>query len=86
MGVLLTESLQRINAIKNVLAMLANLASGVVFIFVAHISWLAVVLIAAGSAVGGVIGARVGRKLPPVALRGLIVVIGIAALAKLLLT
>ncbi|HEY3753172.1 MAG TPA: sulfite exporter TauE/SafE family protein [Pseudonocardiaceae bacterium] len=86
MGVVLTESLQRINAIKNVLAMLANLASGVVFIFVAHISWLAVVLIAAGSAVGGVIGARVGRKLPPVALRGLIVVIGIAALAKLLLT
>lgn len=86
MGVLLTESLQRINAIKNVLAMLANLASGVVFIFVAHISWLAVVLIAAGSAVGGVVGARVGRKLPPVALRGLIVVIGIAALAKLLFT
>jgi uncharacterized membrane protein YfcA len=86
MGVLLTESLQRINAIKNVLAMLANLASGLVFIFVAHISWLAVVLIAAGSAVGGVIGARVGRKLPPVALRGLIVVIGVAALAKLLFT
>jgi uncharacterized membrane protein YfcA len=86
MGIVLTESLQRINAIKNVLAMLANLASGIVFIFVAHVSWIAVVLIAAGSAVGGVLGARVGRKLPPVALRGLIVVIGIAALAKLLLT
>ncbi|HEX5407640.1 MAG TPA: sulfite exporter TauE/SafE family protein [Pseudonocardiaceae bacterium] len=86
MGVVLTESLQRINAIKNVLAMFANLTAGIVFIFVAHISWLAVALIAVGSAVGGVLGARVGRKLPPVVLRGLIVVIGVAALAKLLLT
>jgi uncharacterized protein len=86
MGVALTESLQRINAIKNVLAMLANLASGIVFVFVAHVSWIAVVLIAVGSAIGGALGARVGRKLSPVVLRGVIVVIGLAALGKLLLT
>jgi hypothetical protein len=86
MGVLLTESLQRVNAIKNVLAMLANLASGIVFVFVAHVAWLAVLLVAAGSAVGGIVGARVGRKLSPVVLRGLIVVIGLSAMAKLLLT
>jgi uncharacterized membrane protein YfcA len=86
MGVVLTESLQRVNAIKNVLAMLANLSSGIVFAFVAHVSWLAVLLIAAGSAVGGVLGARIGRKLPPVVLRGLIVVIGVAAMVKLLIS
>jgi uncharacterized protein len=86
MGVLLAESLQRVNAIKNVLAMLANLASGIVFVFVAHVAWLAVVLIAAGSAVGGIVGARVGQKLPPAVLRGVIVVIGLAAMAKLLFT
>jgi uncharacterized membrane protein YfcA len=85
MGVVLTETLQRINAVKNVLAMLANLASGIVFVFVAHVSWIAVVLIAVGSGVGGVLGARVGRKLSPIVLRGLIVVIGMAALGKLLL-
>jgi hypothetical protein len=45
-----------------------------------------VVLVAAGSAVGGALGARVGRALPPVVLRGLIVVIGLVALAKLLFT
>jgi uncharacterized membrane protein YfcA len=84
MGILLAESLQRVNAIKNVLAMLANLASGIVFVFVAHVAWLVVLLIAVGSAVGGVLGARVGRALPPIVLRGLIVVIGLAALAKLL--
>ncbi len=85
MGVVLSESLQRVNAVKNVLAMLANLTSGIVFVFVAHLSWIAVVLIAAGSAVGGALGARVGRKLSPIVLRGLIVVIGLAALGKLLL-
>jgi len=85
MGVVLTESLQRTNAVKNVLAMLANLTSGIVFVFVAHVSWIVVVLIAAGSGVGGVLGARVGRKLSPIVLRGLIVVIGLAALGKLLL-
>jgi uncharacterized membrane protein YfcA len=85
MGAVLPESLQRVNAVKNVLAMLANLASGIVFVFVAHVSWLAVVLIAAGSAVGGVVGARVGKALPPVVLRGLIVVIGVAAIVKLVI-
>lgn len=85
MGAVLPESLQRLNAVKNVLAMLANLASGIVFVFVAHVSWLVVVLIAAGSAVGGVVGARVGKALPPVVLRGLIVVIGVAAIVKLLI-
>jgi uncharacterized membrane protein YfcA len=72
--------------VKNVLAMLANLASGIVFIFVAHVAWLVVLLIAVGSAVGGVVGARIGRKLSPVVLRGLIVVIGLVAMGKLLLT
>lgn len=86
MGVALPEPLQRINAVKNVLAMLANLASGIVFVFVAHVSWVAVALIAAGSAIGGGLGARVGRKLSPSVLRGVIVVIGLVALGKLVFT
>jgi len=42
-------------------------------------------LIAVGSGIGGVLGARIGRRLSPVVLRGAIVVIGLAALGKLLL-
>ena len=84
-GVALAEPLQRVNAVKNVLAMLANLVSGLVFVFVAHVSWTAVLLIAVGSGIGGVLGARIGRRLSPVVLRGAIVVIGLAALGKLLL-
>lgn len=87
MGVLLDESLQRINAAKNVLAALVNGVAAVVFILLSasHVDWLAAGLIAVGSVLGGVIGARVGRRLSPVALRAVIVVVGLFAVAKLLL-
>ncbi|MFJ6215897.1 sulfite exporter TauE/SafE family protein [Streptomyces sp. NPDC092296] len=85
MGMLLDEDLQRINASKNVLALLVNGVAAVYFLFVATFDWTAVLLIAAGSVVGGQIGARVGRRLPPVAMRAIIVVVGLAAVVKLLL-
>ena len=53
--------------------------------FVADIAWEAVALLAVGSTLGGQLGARVGRRLQPAALRAVIVVVGLAAIAKLLL-
>jgi len=84
LGVFLTDSLQRLNAGKNVLVTVVNGIAAVIFIGFAHIAWLAVALIAAGSATGGFIGARVGRKLPPLALRVVIVIIGIVSAVKLI--
>jgi uncharacterized protein len=78
------ENLQRINALKVVLAGLVNLVAGVVFVFSAHVAWLAALLIAIGSTIGGVLGARYGRRLPPAALRAVIVVVGITAIVRLL--
>ncbi|MCD0483272.1 sulfite exporter TauE/SafE family protein [Streptacidiphilus sp. ASG 303] len=86
MGTLLDEDLQRTNAVKNVLALLVNGVAALFFLFVADFDWTAVLLVAAGAVVGGQIGARVGRRLPPAALRGVIVAVGLAAVAKLLLT
>jgi uncharacterized membrane protein YfcA len=80
----LPEPLQRVNALKNVLGGLVNAVAGVVFVFAAHVAWLPVALIAVGSTAGGVIGARYGRRLPPAALRALIIVVGIAAIVRLL--
>lgn len=77
------DKLQRLNALKVVLTGLVNLVSGLVFIIVAHVAWGAAGLIAAGSIVGGMIGARYGRRLPPVALRAVIVVVGVAAIVEL---
>jgi uncharacterized protein len=84
LGVSLPERLQRINAIKNVLVGSANLMAGIVFVLVAHVAWAPVALIATGSSIGGMIGARFGKRLNPTVLRGLILVVGIAAVAKLL--
>ena len=84
MGVAFTDSMQRINAVKNVLAGLVNGIAAVVFILVTHVDWGAAGLIAAGSILGGQLGARIGKKLPPWALRVLIICVGVAALLKLL--
>jgi uncharacterized membrane protein YfcA len=84
LGIGLDDELQRHNAVKNVLATLANLVSGVIFVFVAPISWPVVALIAAGSTAGGVLGARVGRRLSSTALRAVVVVVGVAAIVQLL--
>ncbi|GHF72068.1 UPF0721 transmembrane protein [Streptomyces mashuensis] len=85
MGVLLDEDLQRINALKNVLAVVVNGVAAVFFVLAAHVDWTAVLLIAVGSVIGGQIGARIGRRLPPVALRGIIVAVGTVAIVQLLL-
>lgn len=85
MGLLLNDTLQRINAVKNVLAALVNGIAAVFFLFVADFNWTAVALIATGSTLGGFLGARVGRRLPPTALRGVIVVVGVLAITKLVI-
>lgn len=84
LGVVLTDGLQRINAAKNVLVTIVNATAAVVFVIFAHVAWLAVALVAAGSTAGGLIGARVGRRLPPLALRIIIVIIGVIAAVKLI--
>ncbi len=84
LGLAVDDDLQRINALKVVLAGLVNLIAGVIFAIVAHVAWGAAGLIAAGSILGGVIGARQGRRLSPFALRLVIVVVGIAAIVRLL--
>jgi hypothetical protein len=84
MGVAFTDSLQRINAVKNVLAGLVNGIAALVFIIATHVDWGVAGLIACGSILGGQLGARVGRKLPPWGLRLLIICVGVVALVKLL--
>jgi uncharacterized membrane protein YfcA len=83
-GVTLTQELQRSNALKNVLAASVNGVAGLIFIFAADVAWGPAAIIAGSSVIGGQIGARYGRRLDPVVLRVLIVVVGVAAILKLL--
>jgi uncharacterized protein len=85
LGLLLSTDLQWLNGLKNVLVGLVNAVAAVLFAAVGDVAWQPALLIAGGSAVGGLIGGRWGRRLPPAALRALIVVIGLAAIIHLLL-
>lgn len=84
LGIFLDENLQRVNAVKNVLAGTVNATAALLFIAIAHVNWWIALSIAVGSALGGLLGASIGRRLPPVALRVVIVLVGIAAIVKLL--
>ena len=85
MGALLPESVQRMNAAKNLMTLVVNIVAAVAYSSVAfdRISWPVAGLIAAGSLVGGLVGARYGRRLSPNALRGTIVVVGLIGLYRL---
>lgn len=80
-----SESIQRLTGFKNVLVTSVNLVAAVAFVLFAreHISWVAVALVALGSLIGGLLGARIGRRLPAAVLRGIIVIVGLVAIAKM---
>lgn len=84
MGIMMSESLQRLNAVKNVFVAIANLVSGIVFVFIADVDWQVVGLLAGGSILGGLIGAKIGRRLSPSWLRAAIVVVGLVAVGQLI--
>ena len=84
LGSALPDDLQRVNALRNLLAGTANTVASVVFVVAAHVDPLAAVLIAISSSFGGVLGARIGQRLSPTALRAVVVVVGIAAIVRVL--
>lgn len=86
LAIFVPDDLQRLNGLKNVLTLVVNGVAALLFLVVAPVAWDAALLIAAGAIVGGQVGAVVGRRLSPIALRGLIIVVGVAVAAKLLLT
>jgi uncharacterized membrane protein YfcA len=84
LGLGLTEHLQRVNALKNVLGGVVNAVAAILFVVVAPIAWVPAGILAASSIVGGQVGARFGRRLSPLLLRTIIAVGGVAVAVKLL--
>lgn len=82
LGVFLHGSMQAANAMKNVLVLGVNVIAAVSYMIFAfdRIEWWVVLLIAVGSLIGGIIGSRIGRRLSPVVLRSVIVLLGLVAL------
>ncbi|HEY7272631.1 MAG TPA: sulfite exporter TauE/SafE family protein [Actinoplanes sp.] len=76
LALILDESLNRINALKNVLSAAVGLVTVVVFAIFAPIHWGAALILAPATVVGGYAGARLARRLPSRVLRTIIVAFG----------
>lgn len=85
LGIGTTLEFRVVNALKTLAVLASNVVAAVIFLFAAELDWHAVVLLAAGSIVGGYVGARIGRRLNPTALRALIVLVGVTAAVSMLL-
>jgi hypothetical protein len=85
LAILIDDDLQRLNGLKNVLAAVVNFVAAVIFILVAPVAWGPAILLAIGSTIGGQLGAVLGRRLSPLALRVAVIAIGTIVAVRLLL-
>ena len=79
LGIGTALELRIVNGLKTLSLMVGNVVAGLIFIVVADPRWDVVVLLAAGSLVGGYVGARIGRKLPDAVFRWAVVAAGVVA-------
>ena len=86
LGVLWSPDLNRANGAKNVLAGTANLISAIIFCFSGMANWWVVILIAVSSGLGGMVGSRIGRRIPASYLRAGLVVVSLIAAVYLILS
>jgi uncharacterized protein len=85
LGLALPDSIVRTSGLRTALSILVNGVAAAVFLIHGGLAWSAVGLLAAGSLVGGWIGARVALHIPALALRIVVVAVGLATVIKLLI-
>ena len=78
LGLVLAESLRRVNARKNLISAVCGLTTVVVFALIGTVDWAAVAILAPATVTGGYVGARLARRLPAPVLRALIVTFGLS--------
>jgi uncharacterized membrane protein YfcA len=77
LGLILEDSLTRLNAIKQFIAFSANLAAAVYFLFSGKVEWWLALVMAVGALAGGAMGGKLANRIKPGTLRWLVVSIGV---------
>ena len=85
LGIFLPDDLQKLNALKGLLALVVNGIALIIFAIFGPVVWSAALLMAVMSSAGGYLGVSVARKFDPRVLRGVVLVAGFAGAFKLLL-
>ena len=77
LGLVINDTLTRLNALKQVVALSINVAAGVFFLFSGQVVWPVALIMAAGALAGGTLGGGLATRINPAALRRLVVGIGV---------
>lgn len=90
MGVGTGHPFKDVNPVKNFLSMIVNSVAALVYLiaflfFGAEVLWIGVAVLAVGSLLGGLVGARIAKRLSNTFLKGLIVVVALSALVRQLM-
>lgn len=86
MGLLLTDTLNRLNALKLLMSLCANGAAAALFAFSGHVYWIAGLLMGIGAWGGGWIGGKSVRHVNELLFRIVIVVVGLTVATLFLIT
>lgn len=81
LGLFLSDSLTRLNALKQAIAFSVNIAAAIFFVFSGQVVWPVALLMAVCALVGGTLGGRLAGRIQPSTLRWVVVVIGVAVAA-----
>jgi len=77
LGLVYDDSLTRLNALKQAIALVVNVAAALFFVFSGRVVWLAALVMAVGALLGGVLGGRLAGRVSPLVLRRIVVAIGV---------
>jgi len=77
LGLVLDDSLTRLNALKQAISLCINIAAAIFLIFSGRVVWPAALIMALGALGGGIMGGRLARWIKPPTLRRTVVAFGI---------
>ncbi|MEO8482857.1 MAG: sulfite exporter TauE/SafE family protein [Acidobacteriota bacterium] len=76
LGLVLDDTLTRLNALKQTIALAVNLSAAIYFLFSGQVLWTVALVMAIGALAGGSIGGRLAGRIRPSSLRAIVVVLG----------
>ena len=77
LGLMVEESLTRLNALKQAIAFTVNISAAIFFLFSGQVIWSAALVMAVGALIGGTLGGRLAGRVKASTLRWLVVSIGV---------
>lgn len=77
LGLFLKDNLTRLNALKQLLSLVVNVAASWVFLFSNQVYWSAAIVVAIGSLIGGLLGGKLAIIISPSYLRSTVVILSI---------